>query len=513
MIVVFDVDGTLLKGDSLILAARKSRSIIGFIISTIIFIPLIIPWKLKLISDEKIKEEFLKSFKICEKFNAEEKKGNKNWFLKTLIQDIRKEAFERITYHKSIGDEIILCSASFDMLLSPLAEFLEIELISTKLYKKDGFWLPSISGKNCKGKNKLYELKMLKGPIDTFDYEAYGNSIGDKELLENSIIPHFRNFQNQKSFYPEYPLKTLLIIMGLTFLGYGAFSIFYSNNVFYLFNKSYSVIFKGISLIFLGYFLRFIRWRLIFSKLEKSIPIFDDFLNWMGSYAFTATPGKAGEGIRAILLKNQFGTPIFKTFAAIIFERIIDGIAVIVIVFFNLKIIKNFNLFQEFNFLENFNKLFPFLIFLLLMIFVFKKKILKILKNVLNHNFLNSSKELMISLRMLFSLRLLLLTVPLGVFSWGLEGLSLWLLIKVIGNHNITLVGSTIAHTTSGVIGVLSMIPGGVGSTEFSLISFLSFQGLPIEISSSITILIRLMTIWFATFLGVVCLFVNRLKN
>ena len=88
--------------------------------------------------------------------------------------------------------------------------------------------------------------------------------------------------------------------------------------------------------------MRFIRWRLIFSKLEKSIPIFDDFLNWMGSYTFTATPGKAGEGVRAILLKKKFGTSFSKTFAAIIFERIIDGISVIIIVFLNLSLLKVF---------------------------------------------------------------------------------------------------------------------------------------------------------------------------
>ena len=144
------------------------------------------------------------------------------------------------------------------------------------------------------------------------------------------------------------------------------------------------------------------------------------------------------------------------------------------------------------------------------MIFIFKSNILKIL---LNSNFLNNFGNLIISLRMLFSLKLFLLTVPLGVFSWGLEGLSLWLLIKEIGNYNITWIGSTFAHTTSGVIGVLSMIPGGVGSTEFSLIGLLSLQGLPLDISSSVSILIRLMTIWFATLLGFICLFVNRLKN
>ena len=513
MIVVFDVDGTLLNSDSLFLAARKSRSFIGFVISTISFIPLIVPWKLKLISDEKIKEEFIKSFKICEKFNEEERKGNKNWFLKILMQDIRTEAFERINYHKTNGDEIILCSASLDMLLSPLAKFLEIELISTKLFKKDGFWQPLISGKNCKGKNKLYELINLKGPIENFDYEAYGNSIGDKELLENSLIPHYKNFTNQKKSFPEYPLKTLLLIMGFTFLGYGIFSSFNNNNIFYFLKNSYSIIFKGISLILLGYFIRFMRWRLIFSKLEKKIPIFDDFLNWMGSYTFTATPGKAGEGVRAILLKKKFGISISKTFAAIIFERIIDGISVGVILFFNLRIIKNLNIFEGVNLLENFKNFYPFFISLFLIILIFEKKIFKIFRSLLNSNFINNSKELIISLKTLFSWKLFLLTVPLGVFSWGLEGLSLWLLIKDIGNYNITLIGSTFAHTTSGVIGVLSMIPGGVGTTEFSLISFLSLQGIPPEISSSVTILIRLMTIWFATFLGVLCLFINRLKK
>ena len=33
--------------------------------------------------------------------------------------------------------------------------------------QKDGLWLPLILGKNCKGKNKLHKLVMLKGPIDT----------------------------------------------------------------------------------------------------------------------------------------------------------------------------------------------------------------------------------------------------------------------------------------------------------------------------------------------------------
>ena len=196
MLVVFDVDGTLLKGDSLFLAARHSRSKIGFLISIINFIPFIFPWKLKIISDERIKEIFIKCFKICEKFNQEERKGNFNWFLDTLLKDIRPEAFERINYHKEKGDEIILCSASFDMLLLPLAKYLEIGLISSKLVRQKGKWVPIFSGKNCNGINKINELVKQKGSLKNFVYEAYGNSEGDKYLMQNSKIPHYRSFSH-----------------------------------------------------------------------------------------------------------------------------------------------------------------------------------------------------------------------------------------------------------------------------------------------------------------------------
>ncbi|MDC3119213.1 flippase-like domain-containing protein, partial [Prochlorococcus sp. AH-716-K03] len=100
-----------------------------------------------------------------------------------------------------------------------------------------------------------------------------------------------------------------------------------------------------------------------------------------------------------------------------------------------------------------------------------------------------------------------------GILSWIFEGMSLWILVREISNFKISLLGSTIAHTLAGIIGVFSMIPGGLGTTEFSLVNFLYFQGLSIDVASSSTIIIRLMTIWFATFLGFIALSINRLKN
>ena len=138
MLVIFDVDGSLIKGDSLLLAARESISFPNQIIAAIIFIPFVVFWKLKFISDEIFKEKFLKVFRICEFFNMKEKLDDELWFLDILKKSLKKDALERLYFHKKKGDRIILCSASLDMMLLPLAEYLDVELICTRLEKKNG---------------------------------------------------------------------------------------------------------------------------------------------------------------------------------------------------------------------------------------------------------------------------------------------------------------------------------------------------------------------------------------
>ena len=135
------------------------------------------------------------------------------------------------------------------------------------------------------------------------------------------------------------------------------------------------------------------------------------------------------------------------------------------------------------------------------------------MRRIIPDRFFSNLKKFISQIRKLLSWKLISLTLPLGILSWVFEGISLWLLIKEISNYKISLAGSTIAHTLAGIIGVFSMIPGGLGTTEFSLLNFLYYQGLSIDIASSSTIIIRLMTIWFATFLGFIALTINRLKN
>ena len=51
------------------------------------------------------------------------------------------------------------------------------------------------------------------------------------------------------------------------------------------------------------------------------------------------------------------------------------------------------------------------------------------------------------------------------------------------------------------------MLPGGLGPTEAITVYILKFQSIPINYGIPITSIIRLMTLWYISFLGIILLF------
>ena len=104
---------------------------------------------------------------------------------------------------------------------------------------------------------------------------------------------------------------------------------------------------------------------------------------------------------------------------------------------------------------------------------------------------------------------ILFLTICLSLAAWALEGLSFYIIIKSLDSY-ISLGGAILTHTSSGLFGALSLMPGGIGTTEASTVGLLRIQNVPLETAIAATFIIRLMTLWFATFLGVLCLLLNK---
>ena len=202
-VAVFDVDGTLLRGDCLWMAARRARSPVAQLLAAVICSPQVIGKQLRLISTGQLKQKVISAYGICEAVNHAAAVGQDPWLLNQLKKQIRPEALMRLREHQRRGDRVLLCSASPRLLLQPLADWLGVELLCTELESGDMGWLPKLASPNCKGPEKVRRLVEHLGPLDGVTIEAYGDSKGDRELLQTATIPHYRSFRSEPQPYPQ----------------------------------------------------------------------------------------------------------------------------------------------------------------------------------------------------------------------------------------------------------------------------------------------------------------------
>lgn len=504
-IAVFDVDGTLLRGDCLWLAARRAKSSWGQVVAVLACLPWLISWQLRLISTGRFKQQVIAAFGICEAVNRAEAAGRADWLLDDLKAQINPEALQRLHWHQQQGDRVLLCSASPRLLLQPLADWLKVELLCTELEQRDGRWRAKLASANCKGPEKVRRLEDHLGPLKGRLIEAYGDSKGDRELLKLAEFPHYRSFLAEPRPYPAFSLEPLLPVVAIAVLGYGLLGLWsQGDQLLPLLRSLWPQIGLGLLLVLLGYAIRYGRWRLLLAAVHQHPPMAPDARIWMGSYAFTATPGKSGEAVRSLLLKQECGVPMPPTLMALVVERFTDGLAVVLLLLINLPLFLSWQV----------PLAVPISLGLAAVLagwFALRsswatEQLKSAVKRLLPRKLASASGDGLIALRQLLQPWLLLQATAIGAVAWSLEGVSLWLLLRGMGVGEVGIGGATIAHTAAGLIGALTLLPGGLGSTEAGTVGLLALQGVGVAAATPATLLIRLMTLWFATALGVACL-------
>ena len=99
---------------------------------------------------------------------------------------------------------------------------------------------------------------------------------------------------------------------------------------------NYWWIFPGIAVYFVGVWVRAWRWHYLLNPIKK-VPTRIMFpitcIGYMGNNIY---PARAGEVLRAVVLKRKQSVPISASLATIIVERIFDGVVMLAFVFLNL---------------------------------------------------------------------------------------------------------------------------------------------------------------------------------
>jgi uncharacterized protein (TIRG00374 family) len=260
-----------------------------------------------------------------------------------------------------------------------------------------------------------------------------------------------------------------------------------------------------------NYALRFYKWDVYLRLIGATgVPKKDSLLIFLSGLAMAMTPGKVGELLKSYLLKQVRGTPISVSAPVVMAERITDGVAMLILASVGL-------------FMFNYGTalLVGIALFVIAFLFVFQNRALAnrlmgfgerlpIISKVIHqvHAFYESSYEL-------FRLPNLLFGVGLGVVSWFGEVIALMLVL--MGLHipfSFTLiVVSAFVLSASTLIGSITLLPGGLGTTDASIAGMLQFLvpaqlGIAMTESTAVaaTLIIRFATLWFGVGIGLVAL-------
>lgn len=265
-----------------------------------------------------------------------------------------------------------------------------------------------------------------------------------------------------------------------------------------------------LSLSLLNYLLRFFKWHYFLGKVNVHIPWKESLSVFIAGFSMTVSPGKLGELLKCYLLRDRRNIPVSKTSPVVVAERITDLLSMIFIAIIGLLLVQHKGAMIA---------VAAGIVFVLaIMIFLLWEKAFGFLTNILcrikpvekhRENFEQFHKNC----SSLLDIKSLLISVPLGILSWGAEALVLCLVAISLGIEPALPVGlALLAHSAGTIAGAVSMIPGGLGLTEITIGAILT--GAMSEPDAAVTTLImRFATLWFAVLLGVIVLGIIKKKS
>ncbi len=192
-IAFFDFDGTITTKDSFLEMIKFQKGKLAFLTGFALLSPLLVLHKLKLIPNWKAKEMVLQYYFKNTPIEIFETAAARFATIE-IPKMLRPTAMEKLRWHQQEGHRVVIVSASATQWLRAWTTSINVELIGTELEIKDGKITGKLASPNCYGIEKANRIKSL---IDLTQYQhiyAYGDSRGDREMLELATEAFYRGF-------------------------------------------------------------------------------------------------------------------------------------------------------------------------------------------------------------------------------------------------------------------------------------------------------------------------------
>lgn len=262
------------------------------------------------------------------------------------------------------------------------------------------------------------------------------------------------------------------------------------------------VMLAGIVAAVLGnYLLRFLKWTWFLRAVGAEVPWRASATVFVSAFTMTLSPGKLGELMKAWQLRDRFGIPLAKTTMVVLAERVTDLLGLIVLAAIGAS-----------RFGHGVATIGGSLLLVLAGVLVITRPgffswldTAVLARSARLARLRPPLRSMAEATRGLLSLRGLAWSVPLSAVSWGGEGVALYLIFRGLSVSVPDLfLASVFAHAFSSIVGALSFVPGGLFVTEGALGVFFVSVGIDRAPAVVATLLIRMVTLWFAVGLGTV---------
>lgn len=230
-----------------------------------------------------------------------------------------------------------------------------------------------------------------------------------------------------------------------------------------------------ILLKFGSWFFRFLEWHYFLGVIDAQdkISVFDSAVLFISGFTMAVSPGKVAEVLKAVILKNKTGVPIARSAPVVVAERVVDGLAVLILAVLALLLAGDAIDLGEFRYMIVVSaalllaglvvvQIKPLAYFVLNRIIAYLPLVRRMHTALVI--FYESSYDI-------FKLRHMIPTTGMGMIAALGDGLGLTIILAGFGAEItwILFLQALVIICLSSAIGALSGVPNGAGVTEVSV--------------------------------------------
>lgn len=257
-----------------------------------------------------------------------------------------------------------------------------------------------------------------------------------------------------------------------------------------------------------NYVLRVVRWGYYLRHMGHRLPWVYCGMTYVAGFAFTLSPGKVGEMVRARYYQ-AYNIPLGDVTAAFFAERLMDLIVILLLALAMLAGLPKYH----FVMWLGVGLIGSCVLMLLFMPWARVQAWLEAHPSADRAHIkgMTAAAAMLLSARRFLSPGMLMGALALGLLSWGAEAIGFKLVGDVIEPQAPLLWATAIGiYATATLVGALSFLPGGLGSTEAVMTSLLFANGFALPEALLLTLMCRLLTLWLAVVIGWLCVWLLR---